>query len=193
MRPGSGNRTAAPVRAGRRRSSNGRVYTLRRDRNPERARRRQRRRRVVAQRGVRRPRQDSDVGLLELAAGRRRRRHRRGGREARGVRRRDRQAALDRRRRGPQLQLAAAGHDRRSRAGGVHERARHDQRRAGHRESALGVPVVGRRDRSAGDDGGRRHPGQHHLHERGRRHAPPRDRAQRPADGRRRSAGRQPG
>ena len=88
--------------------SNGRVYTLRRDRNPQRARRRHRRRRVVAQRGVRRPRQDSDVGHLELAAGRRRRRHRRGRREARRVRRRDRHAALVRRRRRLQLQLAAS-------------------------------------------------------------------------------------
>ena len=77
--------------------SNGRVYTFGGDRNPQRARRRHRRRRVVAQRGVRRPRQDPDVGLLELAAGRRRRRHRRGRREARRLRRRDRQAALVRR------------------------------------------------------------------------------------------------
>ena len=40
----------------------------------------QRRGRLVAQRGVRRQRQDSDVGFLELAPGRRRRRHRRGRR-----------------------------------------------------------------------------------------------------------------
>ena len=32
---------------------------------------------------------------------------------------------------GGELQLAASGHDRRSRAGAVHERTRHDQRRAG--------------------------------------------------------------
>ena len=166
---------------------------FRRDRHPQRARRRQRRRRLVAQRGVRHPRQDSDVGLLELAAGRRRRRHRRGGREACRVRRRDGRAALDRRRRRLQLQLAAAGHDRRRRAGGVHERARHDQRRAGHRQRALGVRVVGRRDRSAGDDGGRRRPGQHDLHERRASGCAALRSRTRPADGRRRSAGRRSG
>ena len=76
--------------------SNGRVYTLGATGVAERARCRQRRRRVVAQRRDRRPRQDSDLGHLELAARRRRRRHRRGRRKARGLRRRDRQPALDR-------------------------------------------------------------------------------------------------
>ena len=42
--------------------SNGRVYTLRRDRNPERARRRHRRGRVVAQRGDRHRREDPGRG-----------------------------------------------------------------------------------------------------------------------------------
>ena len=67
---------------------------IRRDRHPERARRRQRRRRLVAQRGVRHRREDPGLGLRELAAGGRRRRHRRRRRHARRLRRRDRQAAL---------------------------------------------------------------------------------------------------
>ena len=102
-------------------------------------------------------------GFSSSPAGRRRRRHRRGGRQARRLRRRDGRAALDRRRRGLELQLAASRHDRRSRAGGVHERAGHDQRRAGHRQGALAVRVGGRRDRPAGGDGRWRHSGQHHL------------------------------
>ena len=49
-----------------------------------------------------------DVGHLELTAGRRRPRHRRGVRQARRLRRRDRQAALVRPRQRRQLQLAAS-------------------------------------------------------------------------------------
>ena len=87
------------------------------------------------------------LGLLELAAGRRRRRHRRGGRQARGLRRRDRHAALDRRRR-----AASYSSPHLVTIDGVaqvllHERTRRDQRRAGRRHGALGARV-GRAARS---------------------------------------------
>ena len=111
---------------------------VRRDRNPERARCRQRRRRVVAQRGVRHGRGGPDLGLLELAAGGRRHRRRRRGRPARRVRRRHRQAALVRLGRRRELQLAASGDDRRRHAGPDVERRRRDQRRARRRQACSG-------------------------------------------------------
>ena len=52
--------------------SNGRVYTLGATGDPQRARRQKRRRHLVAQCRVRPGEADPDVGLLELAAGRRR-------------------------------------------------------------------------------------------------------------------------
>ena len=82
---------------------------LRRDRNPERARRARRLRRLVAQRGVRHRREDPGLGLRELAAGGRRRCRRRRLRHARRLRRRHRHAALDRPDPRRQLQLAASG------------------------------------------------------------------------------------
>ncbi len=130
------------------------------DRNPERARRRQRRRRVVAQRGVRHRREGPGLGLRELAAGGRRRRHRRRRRHARRLRPRHRQAALVRPAPRRELQLAAARDDRRSRADPAAERSRRDQRRAGRRHAALGARVAGRRHRAAGPDRGRRRPDQ---------------------------------
>ena len=51
----------------------------------------------------------------------------------------------------------------------------------------------GRRDRSAGADGGRRYPRQHHRHERGRRACAALRSRTGPADGGRRSAGRRTG
>ncbi len=147
---------------------------LRCDRNRERARRRERRRRVVAQRGVRHQGGGPGLGLLELAPGGGRRRHRRRRRPARRLRPRHRQAALVRAGRRRELQLAATGDDRRSRAGPAVERSGRDQRRARRWQAALGARVAGLPHRAAGRDRGRRHPDHRQWTE---RHAPPRDRA----------------
>ena len=139
---------------------------VRRDRHPERARRRDRRRRLVAQRRDRHRQEGPDLGLHQLAAGRRRRRRRRRLRHARRLRRRHRQAALVRPLGRRQLQLAASRDDRRRRPDPAAERTRRDQRRAGRRHGALGARVVTRRHRAAGPDRGRRRPGQRHRHAR---------------------------
>ena len=67
------------------------------------------------------------------------------------------------------LQLATSIDDRRSRADPAAERSRRDQRRAGRRHDALGVPVAGQPHRAAGPDRGRRRPDQR---QRRKRHAP---------------------
>ena len=134
---------------------------LRRNRNSQRARRNQRRRGVVAQRAhpTSGPRRRCGASRVRRSSSAMSSSSRRA--ESCRVRPCDGHAALDRRRRRPQLQLAAPREDRRRRAGPVHERTRHDQRCAGHRQSSLGVRLVRRRDRSAGSDRRRRCPRQH--------------------------------
>ena len=121
-----------------------------RDWNLERARRRQRCRRVVAQRSGRHGHEDSGLGLFRFAAGRGRSGHRCSQRQARRVRRRDGQASLVRSESRRELQLAAA-HDacRRPAGRAAQPRWRH-QRRAGRRHRVMAARVVLRRYRAAG-------------------------------------------
>ena len=88
-------------------------------------------------------RQGPGLGLRELAAGDRRRCHRRRRRHAGGLRRGDRQPALDRPR--PTAASYSSPHlvdDRRRCADPAAQRSRRDQRRARRRHAAVGARVV---------------------------------------------------
>ena len=133
---GAGPRGTPPL-------SGGRVYALGAHRHRQRARRRDRGARLVAQRRHRHRREASRLGLLRLADGRGRSRHRRGLRRARRLRRRHRPAALEARPAGRRLQLAASRHARRRAPGRVRQRRGHHRRRAVERRRAVGARVEG--------------------------------------------------
>ena len=167
---------------------------IRRDRNPERARRRDGAvvwsRNAASDTGTEGP----GLGLRELAAGGRRRRHRRRLRHAR------RPTTSPPAIRAGSARPAAASYSSPQLAtiDGVAQvlllsGRRRDERRAGRRHAALGARVAGHRHRAAGADRGRRRPDQHHRRH-GRRSARAASRSRTaPADGPSRSAGRRTG
>ena len=136
-------------------------------------------------------RRRSRLGLLQLAARRRRPRHRRGGRQAGRVRRRDRRPRWFGPGRRRQLQLSASADDRRRPTDRAAERQRRDQRGAGSTARCCGNTHDGAgRRRSCSRGHRRRRPPRQRMASRQRPRHPPAAVAHGPAaDGRPRIAG----